>query len=193
MSASGSVKTFNAGKGFGFIIGADGADIFLHIKSCVDGGVPQTGDTLTYDLEESKLKPGQMQAANVSGGTGTAAEKGAGKGQPGTGTMFGQCKSFVPDKGFGFIIGPDGADIFLHLKAMVDGSVPDRGDNLQFDIEPSRTKPEQMCAKNVTGGSKGAEKGGGKGAWAGGKDAWGGGKGSPYGGGKDGWGGKGGG
>merc|ERR1719253_788930 len=102
-----------------------------------------------------------MQAANVSGGTGTAAEKGAGKGGKGTGTMFGQVKSFVLDKGFGFITGPDGSDIFLHIRAMVDGSVPDRGDNLQFDVEPSPKKPEQMCAKNVTGGSKGSEKGGG--------------------------------
>jgi cold shock CspA family protein len=203
MSNSGAVKTFNAEKGFGFIIGADGADIFLHIKQCVDGGIPKVGDTVTFELEESKMKPGQMQASSVSGGTGTAADKGAGKGkgQPGTGQHFGQCKSFVQDKGFGFIVGPDGADVFLHIAHMADGSTPEKGDNLQFDMEPSKSKPEQMTANNVTGGTgwprdtKGKGKDGGKGgygAWGGGKDAWGG-KGGPYGGGKDAWGGKGGG
>merc|ERR1719271_2081581 len=115
-----------------------------------------------------------MQACNASGGTGA---KGGGKGQPGTGTMFGQCKSFNTEKGFGFIIGPDGGDIFLHIKAVVDGSTPQQGDNLQFDLEPSRTKPDQMAAANVTGGTgwggKGKDAGKGKGkGWGG--DAWGG-------------------
>merc|ERR1719310_2197510 len=38
----------------------------------VDGSSPRTGDTLVFDIEESKLRPGQLQAHNISGGTGWA-------------------------------------------------------------------------------------------------------------------------
>ena len=77
MSSTGTVKNFNTEKGFGFVKAADGTDLFLHISSCVDGMTPQAGDTLRYDVEQSQVKAGQMQAGNVRGGTGgTAASAG---------------------------------------------------------------------------------------------------------------------
>eukprot|EP00401_Gymnodinium_catenatum_P059362 CAMPEP_0117559240 /NCGR_PEP_ID=MMETSP0784-20121206/53256_1 /TAXON_ID=39447 /ORGANISM="" /LENGTH=33 /DNA_ID= /DNA_START= /DNA_END= /DNA_ORIENTATION= len=33
MANTGSVKSFFEDKGFGFVVGADGSDIFMHIKS----------------------------------------------------------------------------------------------------------------------------------------------------------------
>jgi CspA family cold shock protein len=114
--------------------------------------------------------------------------------------MQGQCKSFNPMKGYGFVIGPDGSDIFLHKNAMVDGSTPKTGDTIQFDMEPSEKNPGTMQAKNATGGTGWDSKGKGKGkgfdmwsmmqmmmgGWGGGygasKGGWGGGKGGPYGG-----------
>jgi len=202
MALTGAVKSFNPTKGFGFIIGADGADIFLHIKACVDGGVPQTSDTLAFDTEPSRSNPNQMTATNVTGGTATAGQKGGGKGgskggSKGTGTQEGTVKTWTVDRGFGFIAGSDGADIYLHVKHMADGSTPQQGDWLSYDTTPSDTKPDQMTAVNVAGGTgygRGDAKGGGYGPSKG--DPWGGaaqgGKGSPYGGG-DPWGGKGGG
>jgi len=197
MSFEGVCKLFNPLKGFGFITTPEGTDIFLHIAGVADGSVPQKGDALKFDLVESKMKPGQMQAENVSGGTGVPGEKGAGKGGPAPppGPNQGSCKSFVPDKGFGFIIGADGADIFFHVRGMTDGSTPQAGDALSFDMEESKIKPGQMQASNIQGGTgwapdKGKGKDGGKGgygaapAW-GGADSWGGGKAGPYGGGKD--------
>merc|ERR1719410_1691347 len=92
---------------------------------------------------------------NVTGGTGTpVSNDDSGAGYPsGTGAHFGAVKSFNSEKGFGFVIGPDGADIFLHIKSVVDGGVPQAGDKLQFDVEPNPTKDGQMRTKNVTGGS----------------------------------------
>merc|ERR1719424_296987 len=133
-------------------------------------------------MTESAVKPGQMQASNVTGGTGTAAKRGGGAYQ-------GSCKSFNQEKGFGFVVGADGTDIFYHVKAVSDGTTPQAGDMLSYDLEPSPMKPDQMQATNVTGGT-GWGKGGGKGgkggdAWGGkGGDSWGG-----KGGGKGGWGG----
>jgi len=210
MSFEGKCKLFNPMKGFGFITSAEGVDIFLHIGAVVDGGVPQSGDVMKFDLEESKLKPGQMQASNVSGGTGSPATKGGGKGGPAppAGAHQGSCKSFNGEKGFGFIIGGDGADIFFHVRGMTDGTTPQAGDALSFDLEESKIKPGQMQASNIQGGTgwaapKGGGKDGGKGygaakggdSWGGdswgapaaswGGDSWGGGKAGPYGGGKD--------
>ena len=75
MSSTGTVKSFNPVKGFGFVAAADGTDLFVHIRSCVDGMIPQAGDTLTYDVEQSQMKAGQMQAGNVRGGTAASAGK----------------------------------------------------------------------------------------------------------------------
>lgn len=142
------------------------------------------GDTVTFDVEESRMKPGEMQAANVSGGTGKPPKRGGGVNQ-------GTVKSFVADKGWGFIVGPDGADIFFHQRGVSDGSTPQKGDYVSYDLEESSQKPGQICAVNITGGTgygKGkGDKGGGKG---GGKDGWGGDGG--YGAAKGGWGGDGG-
>eukprot|EP00439_Symbiodinium_sp_Y106_P010656 s10431_g1.t1 len=53
-------------QGFGFVTRSDGADFFMHIKSVVDGSIPQQGDLVRFDVEENPLKPGEMQACNVS-------------------------------------------------------------------------------------------------------------------------------
>merc|ERR1719162_1292862 len=126
-----------------------------------------------FDQAESEVKPGQMQASNVTGGSGTPADGNGGSNQ-------GSCKSFNTEKGFGFIIGPDGSDIFFHVRTMVDKSTPQAGDVLKYDLEPSTLKPDQLQAHNIAGGTgwdagKGGGKGGGaaKGGWGG--DAWGGG------------------
>merc|ERR1719424_475782 len=135
-------------------------------------------------MEESPVKPGQMQASNITGGTGTPSKKGGG-------VFQGSCKGFNVEKGIGFIIGADGSDIFFHHTGVVDSSTPQAGDILTYDLEPSKMKPDQVQAENITGGTgwgKGGGKGGckGKDAWGGkGDDAWGG-----YGAAKGGWGGK---
>merc|ERR1719424_230470 len=128
MSFTGTCKSWRGDKGFGFITAEDGSEVFCHADACKDGGVPQPGDDLFYDIEESKIKPGQVQAVNVLGGTGKPGEKGAGNGAGPPGSLSGQVKLFNADKMFGFIIGEDGADVFCHLNALVDGSVPQQGD-----------------------------------------------------------------
>jgi len=109
------------------------------------------------------------------------------------GGMQGKVKSYSVFKGFGFIYPEaDGEpDIFLHVRAMVDGSIPSAGDMLTFDLEPAETSVEgQMKAVNARGGTgypltdaqKGKGKDGDKGGSKGGKVSGGGsGKEGPYG------------
>ena len=60
----GTVKWFNATKGFGFITGEDGKDVFVH-WSAIQGEGYKTldeGQAVAYDLTEG---PRGQQAANV--------------------------------------------------------------------------------------------------------------------------------
>ncbi len=61
----GTVKWFNAEKGFGFITGEDGADVFVHFSNINSEGFKtlDEGQEVTFDLVES---PRGMQAANVT-------------------------------------------------------------------------------------------------------------------------------
>ena len=61
----GTVKWFNAEKGFGFIQREDGADVFVHF-SAIDGDGFKTleeGQSVSFDIEESDRGP---QATNVT-------------------------------------------------------------------------------------------------------------------------------
>ena len=61
----GTVKWFNATKGFGFITGEDGKDVFVH-WSAIQGEGYKTldeGQAVTYDLTEGARG---MQASNVT-------------------------------------------------------------------------------------------------------------------------------
>lgn len=53
---TGKVKWFSAEKGWGFIIGEDGKDIFVHYSSIQSDGFRtlEEGQTVTYDIIEGE-------------------------------------------------------------------------------------------------------------------------------------------
>ncbi|CAL1132670.1 unnamed protein product [Cladocopium goreaui] len=134
-----------------------GTDVFVHIKDCTDGKQPLTGDILSFVMEPSASKPGQMVAKSVEGGTG-AKEMFPGPQEPapevpGTGTHVGKVRTWNDSKGYGFIDLPGQPNVWLHVKECVN-TQPQVGDWVRFDVQPSETKQGQMVAKNVTGGSQ---------------------------------------
>ncbi|MEM8786658.1 MAG: cold-shock protein [Pseudomonadota bacterium] len=65
--ASGTVKWFNAQKGFGFIQPDDGGkDVFVHISAVERAGLSDLADNqkITYDLEAGR--DGRQSATNLT-------------------------------------------------------------------------------------------------------------------------------
>jgi len=58
----GKVKMFNTARGFGFITGDDGRDVYVHISSIEGGETLAAGDVVEYDIE---LKERGPRAKNV--------------------------------------------------------------------------------------------------------------------------------
>ena len=61
---NGTVKCFNADKGFGFITGEDGNDVFAHFSAIQSDGFKtlDEGQAVTFDTEEG---PRGLQATNI--------------------------------------------------------------------------------------------------------------------------------
>ena len=58
----GTVKFFNEGKGFGFIAGEDGKEVFVHKTALEEGTTLHDNDAVTYDVEQGDKGP---KAVNV--------------------------------------------------------------------------------------------------------------------------------
>ncbi|MDP2754447.1 MAG: cold-shock protein [Nitrospirota bacterium] len=63
--ANGTVKWFNDSKGFGFITGEDGSDVFVHHTSIQGNGFKSLaeGDSVSFDTEKGPKGP---KATNVA-------------------------------------------------------------------------------------------------------------------------------
>ena len=53
----GTIKWYNARKGYGFIEGEDGKDIFVHRTSIPQGVFLNEGDNVEYETEDSERGP----------------------------------------------------------------------------------------------------------------------------------------
>jgi CspA family cold shock protein len=60
--AVGTVKWFNANRGYGFIKPETGNDVFVHASAIQDGGALEDGQAVEFDITEGQKGP---QAANV--------------------------------------------------------------------------------------------------------------------------------
>ncbi|HKX88725.1 MAG TPA: cold-shock protein, partial [Sphingopyxis sp.] len=149
----GTVKFFNASKGFGFVARDDGGeDVFVHISAVEQAGLQglASGQPLGFTLVE---RNGKVSAIDLKiegeplpieefaprqrddrGAPGGARGRRQLTGERTSGTV----KFFNTTKGFGFIARDDGqADAFVHISAVQRAGMAglDEGDRVAFDIE----------------------------------------------------------
>jgi CspA family cold shock protein len=136
----GTVKWFNATKGFGFITPSDGTpDIFLHLSVLRDAGYQdlQPGTTVVCDAARRQkglqvIRVLEIDASTAEDDAGGPRENGrADRGgerrdrfegmgnrepMPAGGFVGATVKWFNPDKGYGFVSQSDNArDVFIHM------------------------------------------------------------------------------
>jgi len=145
---SGTVKFFNAQKGFGFIVRDDGGeDVFVHISAVEQAGLTglAEGQQLKFTLVD---RGGKVSATDlvIEGEPlpvperAERAERGPMRqltGERASGTV----KFFNAMKGFGFIQRDDGQpDAFVHISAVERAGMSSlqEGDRLDFELEVDR-------------------------------------------------------
>lgn len=172
--ARGTVKFFNAAKGFGFISPDDGAsDVFVHISAVERSGLDglSDGDEVTFEVEQDR-RSGKLAAVDlrVTGRSSLPARprrpsfdrapserrdggfsRGAtapNRGAP-LGAGSGVVKWFNPTKGFGFIQ-PDegGGDVFVHISAVERAGLNglDEGQRVSYELEQDRRTGKASAA-----------------------------------------------
>jgi CspA family cold shock protein len=155
-TGEGTVKFFNAQKGFGFVQQKGGGeDVFIHISAVERAGLSglAEGQELAYNLVDRGGKisaqdiqiVGEVIEVQQRGGGDRGGFGGGDRGAPqreltgekATGTV----KFFNGQKGFGFLTRDDGQpDAFVHISAVERSGLSglNEGERFEFDLEVDR-------------------------------------------------------
>ncbi|AUX68370.1 cold-shock protein [Porphyrobacter sp. HT-58-2] len=143
-TGKGTVKFFNAQKGFGFIQQEGGGeDVFVHISAVERAGLEglAEGQELQYNLVDRGGKV-SAQDLQVVGDVIAVAAKPAAPQRELTGErVSGTVKFFNAMKGFGFLVRDDGQpDAFVHISAVERSGLSgiNEGERFEFDLEVDR-------------------------------------------------------
>ena len=133
---NGTVRWFDAERGFGFLAPADGTpDVFVHASEIVgDGGTKllREGQAVEFEVGENDRGPQALRVRVTAD-----ADAGAAVGLLGTVTWY------EPGKGYGFV-SPDGggSDVFVHSSAIVTGGVVTDGQRVAFLVVEGERGPQ---------------------------------------------------
>lgn len=132
----GTVRWFDADRGFGFIdLGNEAEDLFVHASEIVgDDGPKQLreGQVVEFEMGTGDRGP-QARRVRVTGDRAADAPVG----------VLGSVVWYEPAKGYGFVT-PDGRsdEIFLHSSAIVGGGVVTEGQRVAFLVVEGEKGPQ---------------------------------------------------
>lgn len=132
----GSVRWFDADRGFGFIDrGDEGEDLFVHASEIVGDDGPKLlreGQAVEFEVGEGDRGP-QARRVRVTGDVAAGAPAG----------VLGTVSWYEPAKGYGFVTPDDGrAEIFVHSSAIVTGGVITEGQRVAFLVVDGEKGPQ---------------------------------------------------
>ncbi|WP_416345240.1 cold-shock protein [Isoptericola peretonis] len=132
----GTVRWFDADRGFGFIdLGNEAEDLFVHASEIVgDDGPKQLreGQVVEFEVGEGDRGP-QARRVRVTGDQAADATVG----------VLGTVAWYEPAKGYGFVTPDDARDeIFVHSSAIVTGGVISEGQRVAFLVVEGEKGPQ---------------------------------------------------
>ncbi|MFE6971463.1 cold-shock protein [Isoptericola sp. NPDC057653] len=132
----GTVRWFDADRGFGFIdLGNEAEDLFVHASEIVGEDGPKLlreGQAVEFEVGEGDRGP-QARRVRVTGDRPADAPLG----------VLGTVAWYEPAKGYGFVTPDDGRhEIFLHSSAIVGGGVVSEGQRVAFLVVEGEKGPQ---------------------------------------------------
>ncbi|SKC41859.1 cold-shock protein [Krasilnikoviella flava] len=132
----GTVRWFDADRGFGFIdLGNEAEDLFVHASEIVGDDGPKLlreGQVVEFEVGEGDRGP-QARRVRVTGDRAADAPVG----------VLGTVTWYEPAKGYGFVTPEDGgAEIFVHSSAIVGGGVISEGQRVAFLVVDGEKGPQ---------------------------------------------------
>lgn len=146
----GTVKRWNADKGFGFIGPVNGeADAFFHKKSFDGYDEPYVGQVVSFVLAEGPKGTAATKVQQEEGGMANGGTPVEDEGEREMGTV----KRWNAEKGFGFIGRVGGEeDAFFHKKSFTGSDEPYVGQNVSFVFEEGPKGAAAVKVKEEEGG-----------------------------------------
>lgn len=132
----GTVRWFDADRGFGFIaLGDEAEDLFVHVSEVVGDDATtllREGQVVEFEIGEGDRGP-QARRVRVTGDQAVGAALG----------VLGTVAWYEPAKGYGFVT-PDGGgpQIFVHSSAIVTGGVVSEGQRVAYLVVPGEKGPQ---------------------------------------------------
>lgn len=132
----GTVRWFDADRGFGFIdLGNEAEDLFVHASEVLGDDGPKLlreGQTVEFEVGEGDRGP-QARRVRVTGDRPAAAPMG----------VLGTVNWYEPTKGYGFVTPDDDrTEIFVHSSAIVGGGVISEGQRVAFLVVDGEKGPQ---------------------------------------------------
>ena len=163
----GTVRWFDADRGFGFIdLGNEAEDLFVHASEIVGDDGPKLlreGQAVEFEVGEGERGP-QARRVRVTGDRAADAPVG----------VLGTVTWYEPAKGYGFVTPDDSrGEIFVHSSAIVGGGVISEGQRVAFLVVDGEKGPQAdhllplgaAAARSASGGASGADGADGTVSW----------------------------